>query len=78
MFTRLVVVVTHCLRQEYCVQTSSNYYTTGYANDISLILYIKLRFGSGISTNIRDTLAKKVLAIQFHDTVPPSTYGHHV
>ena len=42
------------------------------------ILYIKLRFGFGISTNIRDTLAKEVLAIQFDHIVPPSTYGHHV
>ena len=39
------------------------------------ILYIKQRFGSGISTNIKDTLAKKVLAIQFDYLVPPSTHA---
>ena len=43
-----------------------------------VILYIKQRFGSGISTNISDTLAKKVFAIQFDHIVLPFTYGHHV
>jgi len=40
-----------------------------------VILYIKQRFGSGISTSIRDTLAKEVFAIQFDYIVLPSTHS---
>ena len=60
--------------QRICVQCIVHACVLGEQNIYrQKILYIKQRFGSGISTNIRDTLAKKVLAIQFDYIVPPST-----